>query len=791
MSDVRTAAEELLENDPELATALRTMLDVDADGPWSFDDVPLDSGRFGEVVSRGIVEKTDDGYRVADRRALESALDGDESATDTGRATPMTDVDPSALREWLPSRSVSLGVVAGLLVVVLARLISFGSVFRGDDIVLSGNDPYYYRYVVEETVRQANGLADVSVLSNLPAGSSAGEPLLVATLSYVTLLLGGSPDVTGVVLAVYPVVAAVLTAVLVGLTAATLTGDSRVVVASVFALALIPVHAYRTGLGYADHHAFDFLWLGVTIAALVTLAVDRDGEGSNTSRSLATLGIGLGIAGQTLAWEAGPLLIFPLGIVVLGWSILALEDGVSPLRTTRYALAGIGFGAVLTGVAHLQFGWHGQTTAVTPVLLAVGSVGVVVVAEVAQRRGLSARATLGVEAAGVLAAGLVASAGFSDLVTELQRGLDRLLAGGTIAETASLISGDLGSIIAPVLFFGFLLFLALPYAAWALWHAWTRANAGWLALAIYTGYFLLLALLQVRFAGELSVPLAVFAGLGFVHLASIIDVLPRPAVLSGGSAQTGRPSQIADGGSTRNGGGRESDTVSLSSRREFATLLGLGGLVGSLSFVQIPVKTSQLTIPEETYRTALWMRSYANKREWSYPDNYVLSQWGRNRVYNYFVSGESRSYAYSRSNYPSFLQATNGREWYRRLDNRVGFVVVTSIAENLGGDTIGTRLWAHNGGGDGEVTGLGHYRLAYVSPDGQYKVFTLVDGFSLGGTAESGATVVVRRELERQGGTITYKRTVEADENGRFTLRVPYEGQYRIEGADDSTLSTG
>ena len=786
MSDVRASAAELLEENPELADAFRTMLEVDADGAWSFDDVPLDSGQFGEIVSRDIVEKTDDGYRVADRAALQRALDGDTELGDGSSTTSLSGLTVPTFGGVVPNRSVSLGVLSGLLVVVLARLISVGSVFRDGSVVLSGNDPYYYRYATEQVLAQADGLLDVAVLSNLPAGSSAGEPLLVATLSYVTLLFGGSPDVAGVVLALYPVVAAVLTAILVAITAARLTDDSRVVVASVFALALIPVHAYRTGLGFADHHAFDFLWLGVTVAALVTLAVDRDGDASNASRVLATVGLGVGIAGQVLAWEAGPLLIVPVGISMFGWSLLAVRADRSPLWATRYALVGLGVGAVLTGVAHLQFGWYGQTTAVTPALLFAGSLGVVAVAAVTHRLGASPRATAGVQAVTVVAAGLVASTVFGDLVAELQSGLDRLLASGGIAETASLVSGELGSIVAPVLFFGFLLFLALPYAVWALWRAWETTNAGWLALAVYTGYFLLLALVQVRFAGELSVPLAVFAGLGFVHLGSIVDVLPRPAVLGTGETQSGRGNRVADGGSKR----ENHDDEIFTSRREFATLLGLGGLVGSLSFVQIPVKTSQLTITEEMYETAAWMNSYAEEHELSYPDNYVLSQWGRNRVYNYFVSGESRSYGYARRNYQSLLQTANGQEWFGRLQGRVGFVVVTDVAESLGSDTLGGRLWANNGGGDGTVSGLGHYRLVYVSPEAQYKVFTPVKGVTLSGAAEAGATVTVSKEIERQERTVPYKRVVTANDEGQFAVRVPYEGEYQVAGADVSTLST-
>jgi dolichyl-diphosphooligosaccharide--protein glycosyltransferase len=235
---------------------------------------------------------------------------------------------------------------------------------------------------------------------------------------------------------------------------------------------------------------------------------------------------------------------------------------------------------------------------------------------------------------------------------------------------------------------------------------------------------------------------------------------------------------------------RNSGSQFVTSRREFTTLLGLGGLVGSLSFIQIPVKTSQLTIPEEMYQTAVWMRSHAEERGWSYPNNYVFSRWGRNRVFNYFVNGESRSYRYAQSNFGSFLQATNGQEWYTQLQNRVGFVVVSDAAEQFGPESLGNRFWTENGGGDDTVPGLGHYRLAHVSPSAQYKVYTLVEGVTLEGAAEAGATVTVRREVEREETTFTYERTVTANEEGQFTVRVPYEGEYQVEGADASTLST-
>lgn len=50
----------------------------------------------------------------------------------------------------------------------------------------------------------------------------------------------------------------------------------------------------------------------------------------------------------------------------------------------------------------------------------------------------------------------------------------------------------------------------------------------------------------------------------------------------------------------------------------------------------------EVTIEEQMYNAASWMYEYAADRGWEYPENYVFSVWGRNRVYNYYANGESR-----------------------------------------------------------------------------------------------------------------------------------------------------
>ena len=53
-----------------------------------------------------------------------------------------------------------------------------------------------------------------------------------------------------------------------------------------------------------------------------------------------------------------------------------------------------------------------------------------------------------------------------------------------------------------------------------------------------------------------------------------------------------------------------------------------------------------LQIGEKTYDTAMWMRGYDSQKELGYTHNYVFSSWSENRLYNYYMSGDSRSYSF-------------------------------------------------------------------------------------------------------------------------------------------------
>lgn len=92
----------LLEERPKLESALETVLDVDSDHEgWTFQDVAIDSGEFGELVSHEIVVADGDEYRVADPDAVRRALDKEpvasEESVGSGFEKPSRPLDTRAL----------------------------------------------------------------------------------------------------------------------------------------------------------------------------------------------------------------------------------------------------------------------------------------------------------------------------------------------------------------------------------------------------------------------------------------------------------------------------------------------------------------------------------------------------------------------------------------------------------------------------------------------------------------------------------------------------------------------
>lgn len=773
MDEIREATEALIEEKPTLEAGLRSLLEVDTERQrWEFDDVPLDSGQFGEVVSRGLVEETDDGYRITDRTAVRAGI-GDETASKTGTSDVVGRIArlPTAVRSSVLSvdRRIAAWLAVALVLVVAFRLVPYPAVFRGE-VVLSSNDPYLYRYWVDLVAERASGPTDLGTLASFPEALATEEPLLVATLWWIAELFGGGRGAVAAVLAWYPVVSAVVTGLLVFALGRQITGDWRVGVAAVSFLAVSPLHAIRTGVGFADHHAFDYPWLVATALALVVL-VDADVRARRTWATAAALGVA--VAGQILAWDNGALLLVPLGLYVALRTLSDVRAGESPLFGGLPVVGGVAFGAILVGAAHVGLGWQSGVVAAVPVVLFVGVLGVLLVAELHARFGVSHDRLLVSQVLGGLVVVLVVVSVVPSLLDALLTGWNRLLGTEGIVEAAGLLSGHFGLVTAPLVLFGFVILLAVPAMVWLGWQTYREHDPAWLVPTVYAWFFLALTGLQIRFGAEFSLFAAVFAGFGFVKLSTWVDVLePTPAA-----------------GDER----RTPTTLESGTRRDALYAAGLWIGVGGLGSILTPVKHGQVTTEWETVQAARRMRTYADERGWEYPDNYVFSNWDRNRAYNYFVNGESQSYAYAQKKYPEFRSATDSEEWFRQLAPRAGFVVTRD--DDLADDAPvieGSLYYALHLGYGVET---GHYRAIWASADGSTKAFALVPGARVVGPGDPGSSVTLQTVVSAGETTFDFERSVQVNDQGVFTATLPQPGEYavgdRTVAVPESAVETG
>ncbi|AUV84148.1 laminin G (plasmid) [Salinigranum rubrum] len=766
MSDVDTAVATLLEEKPHLKSDLREILAVDAaHETWSFDDVPVDSGAFGEMVSRGIVAKRDGEYEVADPEAVRRRLDGETSAS------PVSNSETSLVLS-LPSLSSRWGGALAVVIILAAlfRGYTAPSVFRGEHIVFLGNDPYFYRHWIRQLA-----LAEAGPLA-VPTGIQAGEPLFIAAVWTITAVLGGSATTGYTVLALYPLVSGLLTIPLAYEITRRVTGERRIALAAALLLAITPVHVFRTALGFADHHAFDYLWLALTLLSGVALTRRNPRERSVVSATtLFWMGVfAVGVAAQTLAWNAGPLLLLPIALFSLAAVTTARAHDFSPVPVLTPITVGLGLASVLVWAGHLILGWQPLQVVLTPTLLFIGVGVVFLVGVVATRYSFSPRVTAGGVLFGgvtVLAVTLVTLPEFAaEFSSELARLVGLTYTEG-IAETISIFSPQYGTFFGPALFFGFVLFFALPYVPWSLYTGYRTESLALLLIGTYASVFAVLAVIQVRFAGELSIVLAPFAGLALVHLGSIVDAVPRPTILDASTSVDSRPPSAV------------TDPLTIPDRQTIGILVVVFLLIGGFGMIQGPVQTNKSVYSDEAYRTATWVENHATQSGSSLSSVYVFSDWGQNRMYNAFVSGNSESYGFAQSIYPQFVSATQPDSWYDRLGGRVDYIVMTSVpsqGEDGYQQTTHAILYESLGSATLERGGAGHYQAVYRSNDRSHVVFRPVEGAVINGTAEPGSTVTISTEVSIPNAEFTYTRRTHVTENGTFRVIVPYAGTYTI-----------
>jgi len=199
-------------------------------------------------------------------------------------------------------------------------------------------------------------------------------------------------------------------------------------------------------------------------------------------------------------------------------------------------------------------------------------------------------------------------------------------------------------------------------------------------------------------------------------------------------------------------------------------------LVASMGLVQTPVKMSQITTDEDTYETAVWIDQYAAEKGIEYPENYVLSKWGQSRTYNYFVSGQARSYQFARGQYRTLMSSQFAQSWTNSNAGKVGFVVTNN--ESYSENSVHTRLHDQLGSSDGQSRGTGRYRAIYIGDSGEIKVFQLVPGALISGEGPPNTNITVSTMVDMNNNRFEYTRQTRSDSGGEFEVRVSYPGEY-------------
>lgn len=798
------------------AATLETILEVDESHErWTFEDVPLDSGTFGEVVSRGIVRKCGDAYRVASREGVRAGLDGTEAdleraggdETGSGRRWHSSSIDPRAT-----------GALALALAVLFAtRLLAYRSVFREGHVVSPGNDPYHYRYWNERLLATSDGRTDWRLVASLPEGTRERRPFTHAANWFVAELLGGGEGAAEMVAAWLPPIATVALGVVVYYTAVRATDDVRVGVASVLLLALTPVHAVYTGAGFLEHRLYQYCWLGLVLSALVWLAADlerrvgteqsggsrRRGEREraidtrgHVDRETATRGAVSGHLRSPRTWVAALVLGGALGVSMHTWggSILLLapvaayvglkaacdvRTGVNPALANAPAVAGLGVGAGLSAAFHRLLEWHEPFVAVVPAVVAVGAALALLVADAWRRLEWPVGGLLGSEV--LLAGGCVAAIRLlrpGDWSRLIDRAADLFFRSGA-TEATSLFSAESAVIYAPIEQIGLWFYLALPVLGWAWWRGGRRYEPRLLVLAVASTFWLALAAMQTRFGAHLAISLAPFGGVGVVWLLTWVDLARPPAPVRSREcieslrARTARET-AADGGSPR------PSIVVPRERRSLVAIASIGLVIAASGIVFLPTMYADAA-HDDRFDAAMAIETHAAETGREYPENYVLSEWGDNRMHNYFVNGESRSYGFASTHFEDFVTGTDPDGWYEQWrETDVGYVVVTDVEGDPPTTSTQAKLYRELGTGTESGDALAHYRAIYLGDDAA--AFAVVPGAVVSVTGEPGEKVAVESDVTVSDHRFTYRRTGVVDEDGQVALRVPYPGTYDVNG---------
>ncbi len=770
-----------LEENPDCESDLETLLEIDsAMNSWEFDDIPLDSGTFGEIVSRGIATSEGDGYRLADSDAVRAALAGEAVTTvEESENGSRRDIDVQI------DRNAALGLVGALLVVVTARVVHIRSVFYEGRVISPGNDPYFFRYWQEQLLAEASGPHSLGVLVDPPwsGGDFNQRPLTHATNWWFAELLGGSQWAADMVTAWLPLVFTLVLAVVVYYMTLLLTNDVRVGIGSVLVLALAPIHATFTGVGLLHHRYNQYLWFGVILLAIVWLGTDLKRRRIAVGPTQAVSGhaaarkswyvagvLAVALAFWTHSWGGSLELFGALAVYVALRVCLDVREGISPGQANLPLVSGFILGGILALGMHLGLGWHGLPAPATAIGMSLFAAFMIALGEYWHRRDRSVRSLLTVQATlGVV--GAVSAAFLFVTTTDI---VSRIVSSDapdwqTSIQSESLYATEQFVLFGPVVQIGLEFYLALAALVWCLLRVYRVYEPGWLLIAVVSIHYLVLSGIMQRFAGRLVIVLAVLAGTGIVAVLAWIGLVSRLGVES--DADSSPPTESRQ-------------TLEIPTPKRSGIILAVSLVIFAPSLLFVPTLMVDTTHDQAHFDVAAEIADHTETFDRDTPDDRILAPWENYRYYNYFTNGDSESERFGRFGYQRLgAERDIDDEWAR---SRGGYYIQTGL-DIPAGESL-DQLPAL-----GPIDSYEHTQLLSVDDDAGIAAFALVSGTTLEIHTDDNR-VQLSTTVTVSDRTFTYERT-ESAENGTAHVTVPYPGTYEIDGStvtvDESDIETG
>jgi dolichyl-diphosphooligosaccharide--protein glycosyltransferase len=705
-----------------------------------------------------------------------------------------------------PAARRTLGAVLAVFALALAlRMVPAPLVLRAEGISFPGgaDEVWHMRRIWYGVVNFPDSLPFDWYMNHPEGRRQMGPPAFDVAIAGLARLLAGKEDqvrAEWVAACVPPLLGAAAAATL-ALAGARAFGPGAGLAAGLL-LAVLPGHFFQSQVGLIDHHVA-VTWL----MALVLLFGMGGLARASPARPGTFAALGLCLGGMPALSLAAFLHVPIVQAVLTGWVLVAPERATALLRARRAALA---MAAAALPVLPFAFGppsEFGRWTALAPsplqpVYFAAAALAFVAVALLwrgpAGRTRALRLASAGGAGGAILLAALLAvpelSRGFGDAQGILGRD-DPVLVHGLEVQPLFWPLGQFSLAVSGTQLSHALLGFPLVWL-WLAARSARRAAGSereggadrWLLL-VWSAAFFVAALQQIRFVSEFAVLFALVLG----RAASLgLEALRRRTA--------GRPRA-----------GRLAAAAALGALALCFAPVGYCWLVQVREALAGQRMANPVFVPGElAERAARWMRTgtpatsgFLDARQ--RPEYGVLSSWGVAHMIRYRAErpvvvdgrgawgsprGAEASWAY--------YAAKGESEALALLDElRVRYVLADWLGAGTGEryepGTMTDRLVRllggagpapGPGGSAGELPALERHRLVYVTafhdplrrlPPHVLGVFEVVPGAWVEGRAEPGARVEASLALAADGGfSYAWRAFTYADEQGRFTLRLPY-----------------